>query len=343
MTSSLDASPLLDRLRMRQVALLLAIEEHTTLRSAAEALGMTQPAASKMLQELENALGQRLFDRVGRGLALTPSGACVLSYFRGMRGTLASLARELDDIRLGGGGKLSIGSIMAASPGPLTDALVQLKREYPLLAVEILTGTSDMLISRLHEGELDVVLGRMLSLPAHDYAFRPIEDEALSVIAAVDHPLAALSDVSFEALRAFCWILQPQGSPVREVVEQEFRANDCAVPRGAIETMSILTTTNLVAKTDMIGVIPESVAGRYERHGLVRILPYRIRHSLSAYGTIVRRDRPRSACAARFLELLHGAAQAPLPITGGDPSLAPLTTSDAGFMPPPPPGAAHNP
>jgi len=309
MTTRSPASSLLNRLRMRQVALLLAIEEHTTMRSAAEALGMTQPAASKMLQELESALGQRLFDRVGRGLALTPAGACVLNYFRGLRGTMNSLARELDDIRLGGAGKLSIGSIMAASPGPLTDALVQLKAEFPLLAVEILTGTSDMLIARLHEGELDVVLGRMLSLPARDYAFRPIEDEALSVIAAVDHPLAALSDVSFNAMQDYRWILQPHGSPMRDVVEQEFRANHKPVPRGLIETVSILTTTNLVAKTDMIGVIPESVAGRYERHGLLRILPYRIRHSLSAYGTIVRRDRPRSDEAARFLDLLHGAAR----------------------------------
>ena len=77
---------------------------------------------------------------------------------------------------------------MAASPGPLTDALLRLKQTYPLLAVEISTGTSDLLIGRLNEGRLDVVIGRMLTLPPRDYVFRPIGDEALSVIAAVDHP-----------------------------------------------------------------------------------------------------------------------------------------------------------
>ena len=89
---------------------------------------------------------------------------------------------------------------MAASPGPLTDALLRLKQTYPLLAVEISTGTSDLLIGRLNEGRLDVVIGRMLTLPPRDYVFRPIGDEALSVIAAVDHPGRTRAR-RFEALR----------------------------------------------------------------------------------------------------------------------------------------------
>ncbi len=65
---------LLSRLRMRQIVLLLAIEERGTLRAAAAQLNMTQSAASKMLHELELAIGQPLFERVGRGLALTAAG-----------------------------------------------------------------------------------------------------------------------------------------------------------------------------------------------------------------------------------------------------------------------------
>ena len=73
---------------MRQIVLLLAIEERGT-RAAAAALNMTQSAASKMLHELEQAIGQPLFERVGRGLALTAAGDCVMGYFRGMRGTVS--------------------------------------------------------------------------------------------------------------------------------------------------------------------------------------------------------------------------------------------------------------
>lgn len=305
MERNLNVPALLSRLRMRQIVLLLAIDERGTLRAAAAQLNMTQSAASKMLHELELALGQPLFERVGRGLALTPAGDCVMGYFRGMRGTMSSLARELDELRLGSAGKLFIGSIMAASPGHLTDALLRLKQTYPLLAVEISTGTSDLLIAQLNEGKLDVVIGRMLTLSDRNYRFRPIGDEALSVIAAVDHPLAGSKRVGFEAMQDYPWILQPQGSPMREVIEQEFRSHNAALPPGLIESASILTTTNLAMKSQMLGVIPESVASRYARHGLLAILPYQIRHTLTAFGSIVSRDRPLSAAGQHFIDLLH--------------------------------------
>ena len=65
-----QTAQLLNRLRMRQVALLLAIGEHGTLRAAAAQLGMTQPAATKMLADIEEILGTRLFERLARGNAI---------------------------------------------------------------------------------------------------------------------------------------------------------------------------------------------------------------------------------------------------------------------------------
>ena len=101
------------------------------------------------------------------------------------------------------------------------------------------------------------------------------------------------------------WGMQLAGSPMRDVVEQEFRGQHTALLRGMIETSSVLTTTNLLMRTEMIGVVPESVAQRFARHGLLLVLDYRLNHRLPSYGCIVRRDRPTSRAAARLLELLH--------------------------------------
>lgn len=301
-----DFTPqLLNRLRMRQVSLLLAVDDCGTLRGASMALGMTQPAATKMLKELEDALGHPLFDRVGRGLQLTAAGHCVLAYFRGLRGTMESLGRELQQLRQGSAGKLFIGSIMAASPALLTDALIRLKERYPLLAVEINVGTSDRLLEQLQEGVLDLVIGRVAGLSRQDYVFKPVAEESLSVVAARDHPLATRKNLAFPALFDYPWILQPKGSPMRDVMEMEFASHQAALPKGLIETASILTTTNLIARTHMVAVIPESVASRYEQHKLLKILPYSIRHKLASYGSIQRRDRPASSAASLFLQLLH--------------------------------------
>ncbi|MEO8117704.1 MAG: LysR substrate-binding domain-containing protein, partial [Rhodoferax sp.] len=252
-----------------------------------------------------DAIGHPLFDRVGRGLRITASGQCVLSYFRGMRGTMEALSRELQELKLGSAGKLFIGSIMAASPSHLTHALIEIKKLFPLLSIEIVVGTSDHLVRLLQEGALDLVIGRTIGLPALDYDFRPIADEALAVIVSQTHPLTGTRSVPFQAMLRFPWILQPSGSPMRDVMEKEFGMHNAPIPKGLIETASILTTTNLIAQSEMIAVIPDSVASRYERHKLLSILPYTIQNSLAAYGSIVRRDRPQSVATARFLALLH--------------------------------------
>jgi DNA-binding transcriptional LysR family regulator len=300
---------LLNRLRMRQVALLLAIEETGTLRAAAEQLGLTQPAATKMLSELETSLGQRLFDRVGRGLQRNAAGERVTGYFRSIRGSMEALNRDLEELRAGGAVKLAVGSIMAASPGRLTEALLQLKREFPLLAVEVAVDTSDRLLAQLREGVLELVIGRMVAVPGVDCKFTPIHDEALAVIWGNEHPLAGRRRVDFQALLDYPWILQPPGSPMRELIEREFRHHHAQLPRGLIETGSILTTMNLVQSSELLGVIPQAVAQAHAEHGMVRILPYPFRHALESYGTLVPRDRPLSAPAERFVQLLHRAGE----------------------------------
>jgi DNA-binding transcriptional LysR family regulator len=300
-----STSQLLNRLRMRQVALILAVDDVRTLRAAAAQLGLSQPAATKMLHELEDALGQHLFDRVGRGLKLNSAGERVTGYFRSIRGSMEALNRELGEFRLGGAGKFSVGGIMAASPDSLTDAVLGLKREFPLLTIEVAIDTSDRLLAQLREGVLEIVVGRLTPLAGIDCKFTAIEDEALAVIARNDHPLARRQVVDFDAMLQYSWVLHPQGSPMRGVIEQEFRSHHRALPQGLIETGSIPTSINLITRSDLLAVIPKAVAQRDAKHGVLRVLPYKFGQKLESYGSLVPKDRPLSTPAARFLELLH--------------------------------------
>ncbi len=301
-----DSTPqLLNRLRMRQIALMLAIDEQRTLRGAAGQLGLTQPAATKMLQELEGALGQPLFERVGRGLRLNAAGERVTGYFRSIRGSMEALNRELGEVRQGRAGKFAVGSIMAASPGRLTEALLGLKELFPLLTIEIAVDTSDRLMEQLSEGVLEVVVGRRVGNPGIECSFTAIEDEHLAVVVGNEHPLAGKRRVTFEALLDYPWVLQPAGSPLRELIEREFRDHQAPLPKGLIETGSILTTINLIRRSQLVAVIPEAVARRDAEHGILRILPYRLGQTLAAYGSLVSKDRPLSKPAEHFLGLLH--------------------------------------
>ena len=310
--STTPTAQLLNRLRMRQVALLLAIGQHRTLRAAAAQLGLTQPAATKMLQELESAMGHALFDRVGRGLQVTAAGHCVLAYFEGLQGHFDALTRELGELEQGSAGKLCIGSIMAASPAVLTQALIRLKALYPLLTIEITVDTSDRLSDALRRGDLDLVIGRVPDTNAGAFSFSPIAEEALSIVASPQHPLAGQARVAWAELLAYPWILQPHGSPMREVMEHEFKNQRSPLPRGLIETASILTTTNLIGNSHMLAVMPTEVAERYEAHGLLACLRYTVRQRLSVYGTIAARDRPAGPAATQLMQFLRSAtAEAP--------------------------------
>ena len=307
MAHARSSSTLLNRLRLRQVALLLEVRALGTLRAAAAQLGMTQPAATNMLKELESALDIRLFEREGRGLRATAAGAAVMAHFDGLNGSMTALARDLDDLRAGGGGSLAIGSILAPSPTLLTRTVASIKREQPRLRLSVLTETSDQLIDLLDEGTLALVIGRLAEGHAHrDYLIRELEGEPLSVVVGPQHPLAGVRRISLAALIDQPWVLQPRESPMREVLEREFRRLGLDQPQNLVETSSILTTTFLIGEAPMVAVVPASLAARYAAKGLVRVLPVRLVDELESYGSIVRRGRPVSAAANRFLDLLHG-------------------------------------
>ena len=318
MAATLTGQHLLNRVRLRQVALLLEVRALGTLRAAAAQLGMTQPAATNMLKELESALGVRLFEREGRGLRVTAAGMAVTAHFDGLSGSMAALGRDLDDLRAGGGGSLAVGSILAPSPTLLTRTVAQIKREQPRLRLTVLTETSDHLLDLLQQGLLDVVIGRITEGHAHrDHLTRVLEAERLSVVVGPQHPLAQrragtrakrVKRLTLADLIDQPWVLQPRESPMREVLEGEFRLHGLDTPHNLVETSSILTTIFLIGEAPMVAVVPASLAAPYAAKDLIHILPLRLSNELEPYGSIVRRGRTLSAAARRFLELLHGPA-----------------------------------
>ena len=206
-------------------------------------------------------------------------------------------------------GKLLVGSITAAAPTYLSAAMIALKEEYPLLSIEIVVDTSDRLVRMLRDGTLDVVIGRMPVANGsleQDCLFHSIGGEVIVMVASADHPLLrpAKKQISFKALLSYPWILQPRGSPSREVIEQELLAHHAAPPLGLVETTSILVAANLLAFENMIAAIPLSIARPYEQHGILKILPYAFKHTLTDWGCIVHRDRTVGPTTQEFLRLM---------------------------------------
>src|ERR1700761_9107154 len=140
---------LLSRLRMKQLQLLIALDDHKSLHKAAGAMAMTQSAASKALQELESMLEAPLFERSKSGMIPNQLGHCVIRYARLLATDLTSLCQDIAELRSGRGGRLAIGAIMGAIPECGVPALNQLHAGQPNLSVEVVEDTSARMLQQL--------------------------------------------------------------------------------------------------------------------------------------------------------------------------------------------------
>lgn len=296
---------LLGRLRLRQLLLVVAVSDLSSLRKAADRVGISQPAATKMLAELEAALGVPLFERGRRGMVATAYGAALIRHAHLVISDVGAMRDEISGLASGTAGRLAIGMITAAAAGPLSIAVAQLKRRRPRLDITITVETSDILIPMLEQGRLDVVIGRRVPFGhAADLEFTEIGPERLSVVTGAANPLRDRPDLTLSAMGEEAWILQPRSSPLRQMVEAAFRDAGMETPANVIETASILTATTLLQHSDVVSVVPHSVALHYVSSGMMAILPVGLSRELDPYGILTRKSRAKMPALAELIALI---------------------------------------
>ncbi|WP_325346483.1 LysR substrate-binding domain-containing protein [Xylophilus sp.] len=295
------ASALLSRLRIKHLRLIDVLARTGSLRRIAAALNVSQPAATKILQDLEEVLGVQLFDRSPRAVHINAMGEFVARYARRMLQETERFDQDLQVLVQGGAGTLTIGAIMAACTTLLPAALVELKRRRPLLAVRLIESSSDRLLSDLEKNEFDLVLGRF-SRQHHPLAFDfvPLRGEALCVFVRADHPSARAG--SLAPLVGLPWLLQPDLTPTRMLVQEAFAAAGLALPRNVVETASIYATLNLVKNSDTVAVLPRAVV---QAEGpTLQTLPIELGRDLSPFGIVTRKAVELTPAAAEMKRLL---------------------------------------
>ena len=302
MTRIPDASVIHSRLRLRQLRLMLALQELCSLRRAADNIGMTQPAATKMLHEAEDLLGVELFERLPRGMRATPFGETVIYYARMVFAELSGMREELVALESGNLGRVAVGAIPALSSGLLTRTIANLKKSHPRLSMSIQVDTSDVLVQAILQDQLDIVLGRIpAGARSEELLFDSLGEEALCVISSAQHPLAGESQLSWAELQNMTWVLQQHPSPMRTIINQVFHNARIDIPSSIVETTSIMTLLSLVQQTDMIGVTPLSVVEEYPGRDLLCVLPITFEARLPPFGLITRRHRIQSSAMLAFM------------------------------------------
>ncbi|WP_110687145.1 LysR substrate-binding domain-containing protein [Salinicola aestuarinus] len=294
------------RLKFRHLQLFVALDECRNLHRAAERLGMSQPAASKLLGDLEALLGVALFDRHSRGVTPNWYGESLIRHAHGMLTSLTQASEEINALKEGNAGTVSVGTVMAPAVTLLATAIERVHREAPHLQVNIDVDVSRQLVPRLRAGVYDFAIARIpTDMPASEFVFEEIGEEALCAVCRADHPLADTPISDPEALGGYPWVLQPTGSLMRQRVEHLFLHFDTPPPERIINTPDIYMALAMVDRSDAITVTTREVAELLCRQPRFAILALPEALSVQPYGLISLRERRMSPGAARLMTTLH--------------------------------------
>ncbi|MBJ7538063.1 LysR family transcriptional regulator [Marinomonas transparens] len=248
-------------LKLNQLRLISVIAEHGQLSIAADEMAMTQPAASRMLSEIEQTIGTRLFVRHAKGMEPTLVGQAVARRAHNLLVELRDLAREVDELKAGGGGTTAIGAVTGAAVGFVIPAVQQLRAISPKAEIDINVDTSDILVRDLIAGHNDFVLARIpTQYDANEFEICPARTESVTLMVRQDHPLASLDKVSVHDLMHFEWVMQSHRAPIREAVEAAFMEECAELPISITNSTSLLALLAILVSSNAIAPIASEVS-----------------------------------------------------------------------------------
>lgn len=310
---SLSAAPA-GNLRLQHLLLCRALVATGTVREAARLLHRTQPAVTKMLQELEASIGVRLFDRGRLGTQPTASGRAFLHRAEVMLNEWDILRDELRAIEEGESGLLRVGATPMMMLSLLPRALGRFLARRPGTLVRFREGSIHDLLIALDAGELDCVVGRFSGEMLDSESVRGLRierlyDETLAVVASTTHPLARRRRVSWEELAAVSWVLPPPELATRQLLNTEFIRGGVTPPRALMETASFATSIALAHELGTLAVVPADAARQAQRHGLVSVLRTPLSTFSAPISIVQRPSSLQGEVYADFLAAVRAAAQ----------------------------------
>jgi LysR family transcriptional regulator, regulator of abg operon len=246
--------------KLQHLRALVAIAESGSVRAAARSLGLTQPALSKALQQIEEELSVSLVSRTARGVTLTNYGSAVLARARGITQDLDRLREEVEQMR----GSLEGGVAVAISPSPamvlLPDALRRFHQEFPAVQVRVRESVYPETLRMLREGQADLAVGAVPKLTralSAEFHSEVLYGNALVVCCRKGHPTAGAKSLS--DLLECQWLQHGPGNGPGSLFSPAFRAHDLAPPVPRIVSDSYTASFSILEHSDMLCLLPERI------------------------------------------------------------------------------------
>lgn len=297
-------------LKFSQLRLMAALREQGQVGAAAQHLGMTQPAASRLMAQLETMVGTPLYNRHPRGITLTEAGRILAEQATETLKGLDRAYQTVSELKGGVRGQVRVGSVTGPSLEHLLPVLREVRLMYPDIEVTVQVDTSDRLAEALLGDDLDFYIGRIPdTADARPFAMDVIGPEPVSLLVRLDHPLTRKERPTLADCLAFDWVLQPPGGLLRRTSESHLLERGVPMPPRVVSTTSMLFTLALVNDTNAIAPIAHAVSQFFiQRASLgsrLAILAVAEPIAVRDFGIVSRADTMYPPATDRFLSLLR--------------------------------------
>ena len=295
----------MQRLNLQHLHTFAQVLQHGSFSAAAERLGLTQPAVSLHIRQLETRLNLRLIERVGKRIKPTSAGTTLLKHIGRIDAVVEDALLDLSSHALGITGQVAIGTGATACIHLLPPVLQSLRRQFPALDVRVSTGNTDAILRAVEENRLDLAL---VTLPAagRSLSIKPLMEDAFVAIFSTGQPDVPNS-LTPKSLEGMPLVVFEAGSSTRLLIDEWYLQAGLRV-KPVMELGSIEAIKEMVAAGLGYSIVPRlSVSAAHHRRGLrVETLTPPLSRTL---GVVLRQDKPLSKALQQVLDALQTLAR----------------------------------
>lgn len=270
--SSVVLNRFLAKVRMRHLQALVRLAELGNVNRAAQAMGMTQPAVTLLLADLERLIESPLFVRHARGVTPTPLTNELLPLVRQMLGRLEEGAAVVAGRLEHGAGTVRLATTAAGANGLLAQVLPGFTAAHP--QVQVLVSEVDILAvsSSIDTGSADLVVCRQPGVVPQGWRFEPCQNDHFVVACGLRHPLARRKRLALADLGTATWLPNALGSAARERYEQLLRQQGWVARTSPVVTRTPALTWTLLDTQPLLALVPYSVVRPWVERGQLKLL-----------------------------------------------------------------------
>ncbi|HEV3277881.1 MAG TPA: LysR family transcriptional regulator [Terriglobia bacterium] len=296
-----------------QLASFLEVARLQSFSRAAEKIYRTQPAISAQVRLLEQECGERLFNRSGKRVQLTPAGEILQGYAQKMIDLHRDALQAIAELNQTARGKLFLGANEATCLYVLPKTFARFRQLYPLVQISIYRSFSHKIVQKVQEGAVEV---GVVTLPQNvpNLEVLPVHRDEMQVVMPANHPLAKQRSVTLDEMVQYPLIM-PKTGRTRVMLDRLLRdkRNELQI---SMELASVETIKKFVGAGLGLSLLSKSYAQAEVAAGLLKLVPLEGIKIQRELGLIYRRDRYLSLPAKVFIEAVRASIH-PLKREGG--------------------------